>query len=88
MAVDAVKESMDSFHEFSLLEETGQVELQEYGNINADTRCTVSCFWIIGYPDVIFVALRKSQNAFFRCFEALYFEFVHFHPQKCPFLHD
>lgn len=56
----AVKESMDSFHEFSLLEETGQVELQKYGNIDAETWSTVLCFWIVGYSDVIPVALRKS----------------------------
>lgn len=39
--MDAVKESMESFHEFSHLEETGQVELQKYGNIDAETSSTV-----------------------------------------------
>lgn len=58
--MDAVKDSMDSFHELSLMEETGKVELQEYENNDAETWFTVLCFWIIGYSDVILVALRKS----------------------------
>lgn len=41
------------------LEETGQVEIQEYENTDAETWPTVLCFWTIGYSDVIFVALRK-----------------------------
>lgn len=35
--MDGVKEFMDSFHEFSLLEEIEQVGFQEYENIDAET---------------------------------------------------
>lgn len=44
VAVDAVKGSTDSSREFSLLEDTGQVEVQEDENTDAETRPTASCF--------------------------------------------